>query len=67
MTKDPREAIVLKAIATFNGAYADGLTNALSAVVDMVLEEAASIGDMKVTGPTTAAAIRALQKAAPND
>lgn len=62
MTKDPREALVLKAISTYNGALADGLTNALSAVVNMVLYEAGEIADMKVTGPGAAAAIRALVK-----
>lgn len=32
-----------KAIVTFNGSYADGLTKALQAVVEMVLEEAAKL------------------------
>ena len=32
-----------KAIVTFNGSYADGLTKALQAVVAMALEEAAKM------------------------
>ena len=39
------DELTLKAIATFNGAYADGLTTALNAVVAMVLEEAARVMD----------------------
>ena len=53
-----------KAIVTFNGSYADGLTKALQAVVEMVLEEAVDavgeVGDHAEVGAYINA-IRALK------
>lgn len=43
MTADRRAALVEKVIFTFNGNYHDGLTNALSAALDLALEEAAKV------------------------
>ena len=54
-----------KAIVTFNGSYADGLTKALQAVVEMALEEAADavgeVGDHAEVGAYINA-IRALKE-----
>ena len=54
-----------KAIVTFNGSYADGLTKALQAVVEMALEEAADavgeVGDHAELGAYINA-IRALKE-----
>lgn len=60
-----------KAIVTFNGSYADGLTKALQAVVAMALEEAAKVVEFSPDSHTAremqlmldkAAAIRALKE-----
>lgn len=75
-----REELTLKAIATYNGNLYSGMTTALGAVVDMVLEEAArcsemlsgtvrpgNIADVLYVPPTAkdaAAAIRALKEKA---
>ena len=40
---DKRAALVQKTIATFNGSIHAGLTTALTAVLDSVLEEAAQV------------------------
>lgn len=40
-----REELTLKAIAAYNGNLYNGMTKALEAVVEMVLEEAAKVAD----------------------
>lgn len=65
MTADRRAALVEKMISTFNGNYHNGLTNALSAALDLALEEAAKICREKQRyqkdAQSCAAAIQALK------
>lgn len=76
MTADRRAALVEKMISTFNGNYHNGLTNALSAALDLALEEAAKVAEYRSGSPewsadtnsgyecaarTIAAAIRAMK------
>ena len=69
MTADRRAALVEKVISTFNGNYHNGLTNALSAALDLALEEAAKVADSyeipmaETSASHIAAAIRALKAA----
>lgn len=65
LAADRRAALVEKMISTFNGNYYNGLTNALSAALDLALEEAAKVADGMLNNEYAVknipAAIRALK------